>query len=180
MVRVSPLPATALVLTLLLMACGASRPAQSATTAASTTSTTSVRAIDWSSVSYPHLDLSAEDELGAPQYFDLTSDGIEDVALEGLAITPGGNSYTTYIFVYTLASGASQPTLLATLIGGDRADGAIRLTAVDAAGLHLARAIQGPEDAMCCPSTEQHELWVWSGSEFVEDPTRRHVASTEQ
>ena len=142
--------------------------------------TSSVRAIDWPPIAYPHLDLSAGDELGAPQYFDLTSDGIEDAALEGLAITPGGNSYTTYIFVFTVPSGASEPALLATLIGGDRADGAVRLTGVDAAGLHLARAIHGPEDAMCCPSTEQHELWVWDGSQFNEDPSQRHVAPTDQ
>lgn len=178
--RVSPLPISALTLALLLPACGASAPAQPTTPAAATTSTASVRAIDWAAVSYPHLDLAADDELGAPQYFDLTGDGVEDAALEGLAIIPGGNSYATYIFVYTLDSGASEPTLLATLVGGDRADGAIRLTGVDAAGLHLARAILGPEDAMCCPSTEQHELWVWNGSELVEDPTARRVASTEE
>ena len=165
---------------LLLTACGASSPASSTTPASSAVVTTSIRSIDWPAIPYPHLDLSAEDELGAPQYFDLTSDGIEDVALEGLAITPGGNSYTTYIFVFTVPSGASEPALLATLIGGDRADGAVRLTGVDAAGLHLARAIHGPEDAMCCPSTEQHELWVWDGSQFNEDPTQRHVAPTDQ
>lgn len=173
-------PALSSGLALLLTACAASTPAQSTTPASSTSPTAGVRAIDWATVSYPHLDLTSGDELGAPQYFDLTSDGIEDAALEGLAMTPGGNSYTTYIFVFTVPSDASEPALLATLSGGDRADGALRLTAVDAAGLHVARAIQGPEDAMCCPSTEQHELWVWNGSEFVEDPTRRHVASTEQ
>ena len=168
-----------LILSLALPACGATTPAQS-TTPSATSSASAVRSVDWPSLTYPHLDLLADDELGAPQYFDLTSDGIEDAALEGLAVTPGGNSYTTYIFVFTLLAGASEPTLLATLIGGDRADGALRLTGVDAAGLHVARAIQGPEDAMCCPSTEQHELWVWNGSQFVEEPTRRHVASTEQ
>lgn len=179
MVRVSLLPTMALALALLLPAC--SGPAtEQATTPAVFTTNASVRAIDWAAVAHPHLDLSADDELGAPQYFDLTRDGVDDAALEGLAITPGGNSYSTYVFVYTLASGASEPTLIATLVGGDRADGAIRLTAVDAAGLHLARAIQGPEDALCCPSTEQHELWVWNGSEFVEDPTARRVAPTEE
>jgi len=167
-------------LALLLTACAASTPAQPTTPAPSPSATSGVRAIDWSTVAYPHLDLRSGDELGTPHYFDVTSDGIEDAALEGLAITPGGSAYTTYIFVFTVPSGASEPALLATLIGGDRADGAIRLTGVDAAGLHLARAIHGPEDAMCCPSTEQHELWVWDGSQFNEDPTQRHVAPTEQ
>ncbi len=179
MPRVRP-PTLASALALLLSACAASTPGQSTTPAASSSATSGVRAIDWATVAYPHLDLTAGDELGAPQYFDLTADGIEEAALEGLAMTPGGNSYTTYIFVFTLPRGASEPALLATLIGGDRADGAVRLTGVDAAGLHLARAIHGPEDAMCCPSTEQHELWVWDGSQFNEDPSQRHVAPTDQ
>lgn len=173
------LPALSSGLALLLTACAASTPEHPTTPAPSPTATAGVRGIDWATVAYPHLDLTSGDELDAPQYFDLTGDGVEDAALEGLAITPGGNSYTTYIFVFALPPGASEPDLLATLIGGDRADGAIRLTGVDAAGLHLARAILGPEDAMCCPSTEQHELWVWDGSQFNEDPTRRHVAPTE-
>lgn len=178
--RCVPSPALGSGLALLLTACAASTPAQSASPASSPGSTASVRAIDWATIAYPHLDLASGDELGAPQYFDLTGDGIEDAALEGLAITPGGNSYTTYVFVFTVPRGASEPTLLATLVGGDRADGALRITGVDAAGLHLARAILGPEDAMCCPSTEQHELWVWDGSQFDEDPSRRRVAPTEQ
>ncbi|MBK7156242.1 MAG: hypothetical protein IPH72_31475 [Sandaracinaceae bacterium] len=173
------LPTASTALALLLTACSASTPAPSTTTLAGSPAATAIRSIDWPTIAYPNLDLSAGDELGTPHYFDVTSDGIEDAALEGLAMTPGGNAYTTYIFVFTVPSGASEPALLATLIGGDRADGAIRLTGVDAAGLHLARAIHGPEDAMCCPSTEQHELWVWDGSQFNEDPTRRHVAPTE-
>ena len=111
---------------------------------------------------------------------DITGDGREEAALEGMAIIPDGNSYVTYVYLFTLAEGASEPELLATVVGGDRADGSIRLTGLDAAGLHLARAILGPDDAMCCPSGEQHEVWTWNGSELVEDESARRIEPTEQ
>jgi hypothetical protein len=92
-----------------------------------------------------------------------------------MAVIPDGNSYVTYVYLFTLPVGASEPTLVTALVGGDRADGAIRLTGLDSDGLHLARAVLGPDDAMCCPSTEQHETWTWSGTELVEDASLRRV-----
>jgi len=135
--------------------------------------------VDWSARSYPGLDLSADDELSAPQYGDIDGDGREEAALEGMAIIPDGNSYVTYIYLFALPEGASEPTLLEALVGGDRADGAIRLTGLDAQGLHLVRAIFGPDDAMCCPSTEWHETWTWDGSALVEVASLRRVESTD-
>lgn len=172
-------------LSLALAACGCATATPSGAGGATVSTTSapapsSVRDVDWASQAYPGLDLRGDDELGAPRYGDLTGDGREEAVLEGMAIVPDGNSYTTYVYVFSLPTGAAEPVLLEALMGGDRADGSIRVTGVDAAGLHLARAILGPDDAMCCPSTEQHETWTWNGTELVEDVSRRRVASTEE
>ena len=139
----------------------------------------SLRDVDWPARSYPGLDLSADDELSAPRYGDIDGDGREEAVLEGMAIIPDGNSYVTYVYVFALPDGASEPTLLGALVGGDRADGSLRVTGLDAQGLHLARAILGPDDAMCCPSSEQHETWTWDGAELVEDASQRRVEPTD-
>ena len=162
-----------------LAGCGAT-PASSPAAAQQSAALSTIRDVAWAAQDYPGLDLHGDDELGAPVYGDLTGDGREEAALEGMAIIPDGNSYTTYIYVFSLPEGASAPVLLEALMGGDRADGSIRLTGLDAAGLHLARAILGADDAMCCPSTEQHETWTWNGTELVEEAARRRIASTEE
>ena len=140
----------------------------------------SLRDVDWTTLSYPGLDLNGDDELGAPHYGDLTGDGREEAALEGMAMIPDANSYVNYVYVFTLDEGASEARLLGSLVGGDRADGALRLVGLDAEGLHVARSILGPDDAMCCPSAEQHETWVWDGSELTEEPERRRVEAVEE
>ena len=167
---------------LVLAACGGASSATSgggATTTQAGPPLGSVREVSWATRTYPGLDLAADDELGEPLFADITGDGREEAALEGMAIIPDGNSYVTYVYLFTLAEGASGPDLLATVVGGDRADGSIRLTGLDAAGLHLARAILGPDDAMCCPSSEQHEVWTWNGNELVEEESARRTEPTE-
>ena len=167
---------------LVLAACGGASSATSgggATTTQAGPPLGSVREVSWATRTYPGLDLAADDELGEPLFADITGDGREEAALEGMAIIPDGNSYVTYVYVFALPDGASEPTLLGALVGGDRADGSLRVTGLDAQGLHLARAILGPDDAMCCPSSEQHETWTWDGAELVEDASQRRVEPTD-
>ena len=175
-----------LALTFGLCACAGSSSQPSATPASPAPRATrgpalsSLRDVDWTTLNYPGLDLNGDDEIGAPHYGDLTGDGREEAALEGMAMIPDANSYVSYVYVFTLDEGTSEARLLGSLVGGDRADGALRLVGLDAEGLHVARSILGPDDAMCCPSAEQHETWVWDGSELTEEPERRRVEAVEE
>jgi hypothetical protein len=80
-------------------------------------------------------------------YGDLTGDGIEEAAVQ-VYYTMGGSGSFTGVFVYALEKGS--PELIATIKGGDRAQGGIKTARIQTGQLVIESYRPNEEDCMAC------------------------------
>jgi hypothetical protein len=98
-------------------------------------------------------------ELGEAAFTDVDHDGREDAVIP-IELYTGGSGRFTDVWVFRLVDGA--PALLGVVPGGDRADGGLAHTAVDADGtIRVVRNIAG--EGACCPTATRDERWRWNG-----------------
>lgn len=94
---------------------------------------------------------------------DLDGDGTDE-AIVALAHDAGGSGVFIYLAVVRESGG--EPENIATLSLGDR----VRVTALSGDdGRILAELLEhGPDDPMCCPTSEIHREWLLQDGELVE------------
>jgi hypothetical protein len=155
-----------------------------------------LRALDWQNRAYEldelgtvtvhagHADFAISDDNKAvaigsgsgsftvepPLFADLDGDGHDDAILS-CVLSTGGTGHFSEIRIYGLR--AHQPTLIATIPGGDRGDGGIRHVALDGTTVLVDRNVLAEGDGLCCASQARRERWTWKTSELVEDESAR-------
>jgi hypothetical protein len=106
----------------------------------------------------------------APVFGDITGDGAEE-AIVTTYEDSGGSGYFSTTWVFTMRAG--QPVVLATIPGGDRADGGIRDVVMASDGSIRVARNDSTGGGACCPTGVHHEVWRWNGSGLVEDQAVR-------
>lgn len=114
-------------------------------------------------------------------YGDIDRDG-KDEAIILTSCNTGGTGQFTEGFVYTIKTG--QPTLLARIAGGDRAEGGLR-TAKVANGFLVIDRNRDEGKGLCCPEFAELVKYQWKGNKLVQigKPVRHPIgkdASMEQ
>lgn len=108
--------------------------------------------------------------VSAPVYTDVDHDGSEDAVIATTMNTGGSGNFDS-IDLYALRAGA--PVVIASIPGGDRADGGIAGIDVDSTGDILVERYVNLGDGACCPTASQHEVWRWTSGAISEDVARR-------
>ena len=118
----------------------------------------------------PQFEASGLFKVTAPVFGDVDGDGAEEAVITSYEDS-GGTGYFSTTWVFTMRGG--QPVVLATIPGGDRADGGIRdVMMANDGSIRVARN-DATGSGACCPSGIHHETWRWTGSALVEDAAAR-------
>lgn len=147
----------------LVAACSAPAPAAAPRNEAPATFTPTVRDVDWFAFSH-QADDGTSWEVREVIYGDVTGDGVEE-AVVNAAFNGGGSGELDELDVYQMQNGV--PVLIGKIAGGDRADGGIDAYELQGAVIRVSRNVMGPDDALCCASTQTIEWWQWDGGGFV-------------
>lgn len=115
---------------------------------------------------YPSpFDPSAEGELEVEPIGEADLDG--DGAIELVAhlrCMPGGSGQADSVRAYHVEAGAYVE--VATIPGGDRADGGLESARIDAGSIVVERA-SGDTEGLCCPTHVSRETWSLRDASFV-------------
>jgi hypothetical protein len=163
------------------------RDAQSTTApAASTTTTRSIRSIDFANFTYPGQYIFtkgpksftleqgrfAQDEtqirLAYVDFGDVTGDGVEDAFIV-LAPVLTGSATPLVIYIYSLK--VNRPELLWAFSTGDRADEGLRRVYADNGRLIVERFSPINSNGACCPTQFTRTRYLWDGAKFKQSVT---------
>lgn len=187
-----PLLASLFTSLVLVAACGGA--SKKPTAGAAGHATAGIRSIDWLNRTYTsdagpttvkdgHADVPIDPEMpdmqgyldiAPPTYGDVDGDGVEDAIIIS-AFNGGGTGIFTQADVFTLRPGATEPTLIGSIPGGDRGDGGLVDIRFEGGKVLVDRNHSTDEDGTCCPSKLVHEVWTWTGGALVEDEAARQI-----
>src|SRR5262249_3775575 len=105
-------------------------------------------------------------EVDRPVYGDIDGDG-RDEAIVLIANNFGGSGTEDEARVFAMRG--CDVVELATIPGGDRADGGLVAVAPELGGARVERNVMGPDDAACCASGTAVEHWRWRDGELRAD-----------
>jgi hypothetical protein len=106
-------------------------------------------------------------EVLPPTYGDVDGDGRED-AIVMISNNGGGSGRLDEARVFAMR--CDRVVQIATITGGDRADGGLVEVSTVPHGLLVERNVLGPDDAACCATSTAIEYWRWNGHALVLDP----------
>jgi hypothetical protein len=98
-------------------------------------------------------------------YGDLTGDGVDDAVILSVC-NAGGTGYFTEGWVYTIKGG--KPVVVATIPGGDRADGGLRHAHVASGSLIIDSNDPGEDGGACCPQFVVTTRYRVSGAKLIQ------------
>lgn len=100
-----------------------------------------------------------------PQFGDLDGDGVEEAVV--ITVDNGGGT-GMFDLARVFAMRGGKAVEIATIPGGDRADGGLHAASIEHGEVRIERYVGG--DGACCPTRISVEHWRWTGTDMLRLP----------